>query len=90
MKKAEFNSFDEVLIEVTGLGGGINYHVALTQAVFELAGFKVEVDNKHNDPSDAGFFDKEKMKEIIRADAFLKSKKPLKIKLVASHLPWPG
>ena len=71
-------------IQVTGMGGGINFEMQLIEKALRDAGFEVEVDNSaadwtvSNDPTWH-----QRMLDIT-------AKKKTKIRLTARHIPWGG
>ena len=81
-------------IAISGMGGGINFPIALIQAALELGGYEVQVVNDcGQDPKDYWFVDKEAYKKYLTGQApwpEYRSKKKQKIQLVVNHIPWGG
>ena len=90
----KISPMDGDYVELSGMGGGINYPAALVHAALELAGYEVEVRNEcGQDPKDYWFVDKEKYKAYLTgAEPWpeRRSKRKPKVQVNVKHIPWGG
>ena len=69
-------------IKVTGMGGCINFEVAVIRKAFEALGITIEIENEHDDTE---AYTEEHIKKVVSL-----TKEDWGIKLIADHQPWGG
>ena len=90
----KISPLDGDYVELSGMGGAINFPAALVHAALELAGYEVELVNDcGQDPEDFWHVDKEKYKAYLTGSLPWPDKKPKhppKAQLHIKHIPWGG
>lgn len=81
---AEYREWAAVTVNVTGLGGAINLHMAIIEKALRDIGFDVHVTNNAANWTISAHPDWiDDMKKRVAADRDI-------VKLVANHQPWGG